>query len=306
MDGGIEFILSNNFDNAWLSGEGDEMVDAVLIQRPVDLLVLDFIKEWKSEKRGIIAIETDDDLENLPYSNPAYEILKGKPLGIYTECLQLADYVHCSTPELVKSEKYIVFANGINLDKYNEPLLRNERSVGWAGSPTHLDSLLLIKPVINELLISGVNVVLCSNREWLEYLFAPHSHLTIMGWADLDKAYLLPSIADVNLTPLPNNKFTRGKSELKVIEAAAWGIPSVSSSVSPYTRFNKLSGGGNVIVKKERPKEWLKEIYKLLEDEGRYKECSEKSLACVKDMYDLHLINQSRQKWWHEKLYIAQ
>lgn len=296
IESDIKFIVSNNLDHAWI--DDHKMVDAVLIQRSTDPLVLRFIKEFKAEG-GITVFETDDDIDNIPRSSPYY---KGEGREFYRECIKECDYLHVSTPELATGDKSVVFPNGINLKKYVNPLPKIPQSVGWQGSASHIESLQLIKPVIEELLNNDVKVVLTSNRQWLDKIFKPHKNLIIEDWVPFELSHKLSSQCDVYLTPLPDNKFNRSKSEIKVLEAAAWKMPCVSSDVAPYRRFNELSNGGNVLVKKEKTKYWLDAIYCLLNDKQRYRQCADKSYICVKEKYNLEIINKQRSEFWKRVL----
>lgn len=289
----IEFVITGEMKEPDIY---DPSIAAILIQRPVHEQLPEFILDLKKNGKKVI-VEIDDDLLNVPHNNPSFYYYR-KHSKNYMECLKSADYIHCSTPEIAAgfSSKAIVFPNGVDMGKYCDfsPL---PFSCIWQGSPTHKDSLDLIKEPIKELLNKGVKVILQSNLEWLKSLFKPHPNLYLRGWVDVSESYKIPQQASVNLTPLPQGKFNSAKSELKVIEAAAWGIPSVSSPVAPYLRFNRLSGG-NVIVNKERPKEWVKEILRLLEDKELWDDKSRLSKECVEKNYNLETINKNRLEWW--------
>jgi hypothetical protein len=194
--------------------------------------------------------------------------------------------------------------NAINRAKYDQPLQKVVSSVMFAGSQHHIESLLMIKPVIIDLLNNSVKVILMGNKQWLLPMFGEHPCLSIMDWLPFELYHKMPSMATVFLTPLPDNKFSRCKSENKVLEAAAWAVPCISSDVSPFIRFNQISKGGNIVVKKERPKEWLKCIYGLLENKELYDLCSFKSYICVKDVYSLEVVNKKRVEWWKKILTI--
>lgn len=303
IESDINFIISNRLEHAWLSENDDDMVSAILMQRPETQIMAQFAKDFRAEG-GIVVVESDDDINALPYSNPVYHVHKQEEhkyrVKWFNECVQHANYVHVSTPELKYGDKSVVFYNAIDLDKYKTPMQKN-CDVAWQGSPTHADSLEIIKPVINELLIEGIKVSLTSNKKWLETIFKPHPNLTINDTVPFELFHLIPSMAKVNLAPLPDNRFNRAKSELRILQSAAWRVPSVSSDVSAYRRFNKLSNGGNVIVK-DRTKDWLKAIHSLLENVSLYDECSEKSFAAVRFNYDLKLINKQRNLWWRKAL----
>lgn len=279
------------------------MVDAVMMQRPSDPMFVRFCKDYQGHG-GKVIVEVDDDLLNLHINNPAKGYYTKERADTHKELLRICDYIHCSTPELKESLrqeiKTFVFHNAIDLTNYTIPY-RKECDIMWSGSETHKDSLDLIKPVIYQLLDMGKKVILMSKKAWLESMFRPHRNLTMLDFVPFMEYYKIPSMAKVFLTPLPHNRFNASKSELKVLEAAAWGVPSVSSDTAPYRRFNKASKGANVIVK-EKFCEWMKAILSLLEDKDLYEEKSLLSLSAVKNIYNLELVNQERAKWWKQIL----
>jgi len=295
----IEFILCQQLHESGLKNTNE--AHGWLFQRPSDQHFLDYIKGINSEG-GITVVEIDDDLNSIPYSNPVHGFTRSDQAKIHEECLRAAKYVHVSTPELARSEKYIVFPNAINLSKYTNPLPKIDRSVLWQGSPTHTESLDLIKPAIQELLSDGVNVILCSNLQWLQSQFKSHKNLHLKGWLAFEDSYRIPSMATINLTPLPDNVFNNKKSELKILEAAAWSIPSVSSDIAPYRRFYEKSNGGNVIVRKEKTKYWIEAIYSLLDTPFLYDNLAARSYECVEKYYNLAVVNQQRSAWWAKVL----
>ncbi len=296
----IRFIISNSLGDAWLSEDDNDLVDAVILQRPETKIMAQFAKDFRAEGK-IVVVESDDDISCVPSSSPVFRLYKEEEhrnrVKYFNECVQSAHYVHVSTPQLKYGNKSVVFYNAINLKKYQQGLPK-QQTIEWHGSPTHLDSLELIKPVIAELTHNGIKVRLISSIKWLESLFDPHPNLELRDYVQEEIYYIMPSQAKIFLAPLPNNKFNRAKSELKCIQAGAWKVPSISSPVSPFLRFNDLSNGGNVIVKKERPRYWLNAIYDLLGDDYLYKTHSELSYNAVVNHYSLEGVNKKRIAWW--------
>src|ERR1017187_9162790 len=68
----IEFMFDNKLDNVW-DKDGKIAVDCVVFQRNTDPLVVRFMKESKGKITTIV--ETDDDLENVPFSSPVYKFM---------------------------------------------------------------------------------------------------------------------------------------------------------------------------------------------------------------------------------------
>lgn len=292
----IEFVFSNEISNEQVE---DKTINAVLLQRPDHPICPTYITQMKKASKTVV-VETDDDLSIVEGTNSNFEYFRN---GIkhYVESLKLADHIHVSTPELATFKKCVVFPNAINLAKYNQSPLPKIAQVGWFGGTSHTASLELIKPAIQELINNSVKVLLCGNVEWLYSIFKPHPNLITQAW-DKVNPHLPYSQVEVNLAPLTNTTFSQKKSELRLLESGAWSIPSVSSSVSPYIRFNNVSGGANTLIKKEKARYWVEEVMKLLNNEELRKEKGRLSRKAVEEHYDLNFVNNRRLEWWKKIL----
>ncbi len=183
----------------------------------------------------------------------------------------------------------------------------------WQGSTTHYSSLILIKDAIDELLKDDkITIVLISNLEWLMSIgFKPHKKLIISGWVEFKDAYKLPALADISLVPLPNSKFNSCKSELKILESAAWKVPCIASSVAPYKRFHKLSNGGCLLIdnipnnwirqrSNYKNKQWINAVYSLIDNPDLYKSIVDKAYKAIEETYSLEVINKQRLEFWNK------
>lgn len=274
--------------------------DAVVFQRPTTKGLPEMIRDLKRDGK-IVVVETDDDLLHLPHTNPASEVYsRGGRLKIYSDCIREASYIHVSTPELKKAlhnkSNIEVFFNGVDLKKFDTPKEKIADIIYWC-STTHEDSLNIIRPALHELK-KKYKILLVSNKEWLNDLgFHEEENLKIMGWVPFEEHHYTPSLGKVALAPVLDNPMNQSRSELKCLEAGAWGVPTVCSNVAPYRRFN-AAWDGNILVKKDRTKDWMKAVESLLENQYLYKEKSKESLATVKQFYDLEKINEQRALWW--------
>jgi hypothetical protein len=83
-------------------------------------------------------------------------------------------------------------------------------------------------------------------------------------WRELP--YLIAGV-DINLTPLEeDNPFCRGKSEIKFVEAALVGVPTISSRVQAY-EFAITDGKDGLLA--SSPEEWKNALRELLEKPKR-------------------------------------
>src|SRR5439155_25113703 len=72
------------------------------------------------------------------------------------------------------------------------------------------------------------------------------------------------SLFDVNLAPLETTPFNVCKSDLRLIEGGAHGVPYVASKIAPYLEFSRQSDdiGGHLAA---TPTEWVRGIADLLD-----------------------------------------
>ncbi len=124
--------------------------------------------------------------------------------------------------------------------------------IGYTGSNSHMDDLLMVLPSIKRLMMKHTNL-------WLEILgVVDKSKVDIYfgGWDRklLERVAMVPATAtfweyprwladqkwDIGIAPLVDNSFTQCKSSIKWFEYAMYKIPTVASRVYPY--FMNLDG----------------------------------------------------------------
>lgn len=315
----IDFILGGErLEFAYAS-----QFDAILTQRPIDPKLRDFLSSFQ-QKGGIVVMETDDHYSGTPHYNPTYNYWREHRV-VNSQIAALSDYIHCSTPELRLlvgyPSKTIVFSNAIKgsnpnyieaivrretlRNKYNIPL--DKKVIMWGGSTSHTDTIEILAPIIKHYsLRNDIIFVIASGREWLQQnRIQEDFNVKIIDWLPVDEYKALPSIADIFLTPLNDSEFNSAKSELKCIESAVWGVPCVSSATAPYIRFNELSGGGNLLVKKNRFRDWVGQIDRLLNNPQLQINIAQKAVEAVRTTYSLDTVNKQRVEWWESILQIG-
>jgi glycosyltransferase involved in cell wall biosynthesis len=185
----------------------------------------------------------------------------------------MSSAITCTTPQLkrelqgiVKAKKrFDIVKNAIDLndDQWNKPLrtiAESDRVFGWMGGVTHEHDLKILAKGYNlseskpKLALSGV---VSGDAAWDRVVSQfPNAEFyppkSIGEYADLLRNY------DVALAPLKDTKFNRNKSELKMLEAAAVGIPIIVSDVYPYKNLAK--SGHNCIAAKNTAESWANAI----------------------------------------------
>jgi len=144
--------------------------------------------------------------------------------------------------------------------------------IGWVAMPHHRDSFEAL----------GI-------RETLEHLLARHAHLTITGVGlDLElrsRRYvhtpgipygtLADSLAhfDVAIAPLADTAVDQARSDVKLKEYAAAGVPWLASPIGPYAGLGEQEGGRLVA-----DGDWFAEIEQLMHDADRRRVLSQRGM----------------------------
>jgi glycosyltransferase involved in cell wall biosynthesis len=291
--------------------------DAVVFQRVASPKILGIMKEVKKMGKKVY-MDIDDALLHVSKSNPAYRVWNPKSDAWTTlkEALKLCDKIFFSTPQL--SEVYAigncaVFFNGLNLqdpiylperNRYND-MPRNRKIIGWAGSSSHLESLREITKPIKKLISQrdDVSFALCSNPEFLQLFDIPKDRKLYVQHKPFEEWPPVMSMFDVSLAPIVTGIFNSCKSELKVLEAGVWGVPSVCTMEAPYKRFHELSGGGNALVYRNDVNEWVRKISAALDDSEKREEMVLKTKNTIESVYNLREINKKRVNFFREELF---
>ena len=256
---------------------------------------------YKTKARGKKVIyEIDDDIWTLPPVNPAQGTFKQPIVRKMVEgLLEEADLVTTTTPYLKnilsKFNKNVwVCSNSVSFDVFKEREWKKDKlRIGWSGSITHYDDLLLILDVIHDLqdkydfdfLIQGI----CSQpllseiysygffkkQKWLPELdeffnkglkvYEKFKNLKNFKHIPFYVPELYPRILremdlDIGLCPLIDNKFNRAKSCIKFYEYCGVGTATLASNVLPYNKeVNYLANNTY--------SDWYKKLEKLIIDE---------------------------------------
>ena len=102
----------------------------------------------------------------------------------------------------------------------------------------------------------------------------------LLAWRDW---FELAAQIDINLAPLEmGNVFCRAKSEIKFVEAAALGVPTVASQIDPFAAA--ISHGENGFLA-ANPAQWLEYLDCLVEDAALRRRIGEAARSSVLERY---------------------
>lgn len=234
-------------------------------------------------RRGIaVVVDMDDDLDRIDPRNPAFRSLHKRAGTEHTtvtaaQACAHATLVTVSTPALLK--RYAPGGNGVVLPNFvPEEFLRIPRFdspvFGWGGSVhSHPGDLQAMGSSVNRLMAEGHQFRVvgppAGAREALGLPVEPDTTQAL----PIDRWALGLSTLGVGVAPLADTAFNISKSRLKMVEYAAVGVPSVFSPRDDYMRLHKATGIGTPAG---TPKDWYRELKKLITD-GGYR--AEKSAA---------------------------
>ena len=239
-----------------------------------------------------LVYELDDDVFALADepSNPNHRTWPAL-LGNVRANLACADAVTVSTDRLAEvvsahtSAPVHVVPNAVPdalLDKI-VPLRVKPRALGWSGSATHNGDWAHDSNagrIVNWLASSRVG----QHGQWMLRTFGAQPapldaaldretkrvwHLHAPGTPNLWRYYILINRwFDIGLAPLAPTQFNRSKSDLRLLELAALGIPWVASAFGPYAADSPARGGLRVSLARG----WFEALSAVASDEDMRRE----------------------------------
>jgi len=200
------------------------------------------IHQLRAELEPVI-YDCDHDLLRIPSDNPTYNRLLQEPGGAWfpLQAMRLSSLVTVPGLELKKlyeplNHEIHVLPNCISLEDWaNIPQLGwgDKIALGWAGSPTHRNSLLLLKDALIKIVVKypEVHLVFMGQRPPFEI---PKGRATFISWGDYSTYQTVVKSFDIALAPLSDVPFNWSKSDLRLKEYACADLPIVASDIGEY------------------------------------------------------------------------
>jgi GT2 family glycosyltransferase/glycosyltransferase involved in cell wall biosynthesis len=257
--------------------------DLALVQRTaIDPAAVPELIERVHSKGTPLIFELDDDLMALE-DDPKY----GGHVGALRALTEAATLVTVSTPALADSvtglaRDVAVIPNALDERLWFGPIADSDRTepqadagsirVLYMGTRTHAEDLRLLEPVLRRLREDGgVDVRLevigaeppGPGQDWYRRLDVPGAKVVypnFVRWLR-DQA----DRWDVAVAPLVDKSFNRSKSDLKFLEYAALGLPTVVSDVEAYRSVRDGVSGRKVGNDVD---EWAAALLSLAGDDG--------------------------------------
>jgi glycosyltransferase involved in cell wall biosynthesis len=261
-------------------------VDIIYCQRLMHRGLEDHIKKAKAIGQ-IVINDLDDWYWGLSTENTAWRSSHPKTnpdenINHYKGVLNSSTVVTVSTPYLADRLKafvhcpIVVLYNTIDVSSF-APVEHTDSTVpvvGWVGSTAHrsgdLETLRgIMAPLYNageiKLQHSGAHAYAPSvASKWM----LPDEAVATLPATDPENYPSLLTM-EVGIAPLNDIPFNHAKSDIKLLEYSAAGIPWVGSALSSYSQLVQDWGMGRVA---KRPKDWIKHLKQLKDPNARSSE----------------------------------
>lgn len=287
--------------------EANVVEDAsVLVQCDVVLFCRSFYRPMERlaqqlRERGIgIVWDNDDDLIALPKGVKGHEQFAGikgqRVANAMSAMMRLADVV--TAPSATLAQRYFEMGGTETavLENYLPPSFlaaakevrrSNGITIGWHAGIEHMYDVeqLGLRAVFERLLNEHPELHLTTIGLPLK-LDSPR--FEFQSWAHYDA--LAPRVAgfDIGIAALTDVQFNRARSNIKVKEYAATGVPWLASPIGPYVGMGEDQGGR--LVPDDR---WYEELARLIGDAKARKRLAKKGRRWAKG----ETIEKNVQRW---------
>jgi glycosyltransferase involved in cell wall biosynthesis len=164
------------------------------------------------------------------------------------------------------------------------PVATQTRAAGWAqmvwvGSASTLQGLEQARPILEELgrRLSGVHLNLLCDR----FLVCRHLSVTPCLWREENEAAEIAA-ADIGISWVPDDLWSRGKCGLKVLQYMAAGLPVVCNPVGVHA---EIVCHGETGFLAETAEQWVEGIGRLAHDPGLRRRMGEAGRRVVEAGY---------------------
>ena len=210
---------------------------------------------------NILVYETDD--LTLNYGNGKNFCELCDAISVSTEFLKTEFSAYGKNIRVLKNALSNEFLEKANLKITNTNKNNNQITLAFfSGSSTHDEDFKIIEKSLLIILKKHLHVklLICGKIKFSDsfYLFKDRfEYNEFMPYAEFIEIF---KKVDINLVPLTDTKFNHGKSELKFIEAGAFGITTIASDCDAYSRVINHEKNGILISKNEGWNFWIEKL----------------------------------------------
>lgn len=270
--------------------------DSMVFQRQVNDHQIEAIRRMVELFPDVFRVfEIDDLITNLPLGSVHRRDIP-KDIGTrLARAIGLCNRLVVSTEPLAARynklcDEVVVVENRLEAARWKGLAIRRNEGkrkprVGWAGAVGHGGDLRMMEPIVKATAreVDWVFFGMCRD-EMKRYVKETHPFVPLH-----DYPTKLASLGlDMAVAPLEDNEFNECKSNLRLLEYGAIGLPVLASSVTPY------QAGLPVRLVKNRFSDWVREIRELaLDRESARKEGDALKEAVMKD----HMLDDGVDEW---------
>lgn len=231
----------------------------------------------REDRPFAMVMDLDDDLWNIDRSNDAHSFFDPDRLRRLRENVSVADLVTVSTDYLADvvaehtSAQVIVLENTVP-----ESLLElkpdhagdgsfsdDDVVIGWAGSSTHDRDFGECAKSIKRIIQANPRTIfhcVCS-KDYTPRVQSIRGRTKWTSWVNGVENYYKALNFDIGLAPLYPFEFNNSKSDLRLLELGALGMPVIASPVGPYKRALEAAYPA---YPASTPKEWTEGLNRLV------------------------------------------
>lgn len=259
-----------------------------------------------------------DDFWKLPKHHPAYDFYRThKVTKAIEEAIRYASGVTVSTEPLAALVRQInprvkILKNALDTtdEQWNWPNVPSDRiRVGWLAGVTHHNDASILGPAITEAMRQvDFDFIYCGfsdtklNRSMLYRLNNGDKEMKIMCMNGMnpDNYGKMLSQLDIVVAPLEDTKYNNCKSDIKIQEAAAYGLPIICSNVLPYSEWQNKAG---VILVGNTTQAWADAIVNMVKMDSVQRETLGRvNRGYCEAKYDIEHTNKKRMEFYLECL----
>jgi Glycosyl transferases group 1 len=286
--------------------------DVMVFQRVTSMKMVEAFTLMRAGGKAVV-IDVDDDLDAIDQRNPGWEALHPRTGG------KMAEYNWHATHDACERATLVTVSTDALLERYATPrrqgepyrgvvlrnavpqfLLNEDRyprvdsaAVGWPGAlATHPDDPTVTGSALGRLQREGVEVRIVGDPGGCRRAFQLDAEPTATGPTTVQEWPTQVNRLGIGVAPLVDTAFNRAKSWLKPLECAALGVPVVMSPRDEYLRIHDLGVG----LIANSPREWYRQLRRLVDDPALRAELSVSGRAVVRDAG--LVIEQRAQDWW--------
>lgn len=273
--------------------------DVIVMQRVSMAHLSNAIKMIRAKGVAVV-IDMDDDLTKIDPNNPAFWAMRTDSgdkrhnwRNAHQACLD-ATLVTVSTPALLPI--YAPHGRGVVLENcvpesYLQVPHEDSAVMGWPGSThSHPFDLQEVGPAVARLAREGHTYRGVGPVDGLRAALGLETDPEVTGSVELDEWPQALAGLGVGLAPLADTGFNAAKSRLKIVELSSCGVPWVASPRAEYARFHQRTGVGLLA---ERPKDWYRQLKRLVTDPALRADQSAAGRAAMGD----HTIEGNAWRW---------